>query len=396
MRKYALIIALLLTAINFAQSQLIVHYQAGASPRELGNSVGIPLIDHSPFFEFALYSVPAGMDVHTVQAQLLNDPKVLWAEDNEITENSENDRNFAIDQGRVGGKIASLYGSEAVNVANPGLYEQLGYQKTPFLAFDRTVKIAVLDTGLSTSHNWLWKRVDSSYNALSVMSQRSSDFPAHLDTNGNGIYDEAVGHGTMVSSLIASFAPYAKLVNIKVSDSDGVSTAWALVKGLTFAAARDCELVNMSLGSLNNILAMSEMLDWADSMGMTVVAAAGNDGMNEARYPARATKVIAVTGVDNDDIKCDFSNWDRKIDFCAPAKDIIGAYWNGGMAQWSGTSFSAPLVTGFLADALRSSSRMTPDELESWIQDRGVNVDSLNPLYARELGVRLSWSALRQ
>lgn len=378
-----------------AQSQLIMRYKPGASAQQIANMAGVTVIDHSPFFEFALLEVPVGVSLIDVQNILIQNTNVVFAEENLESETSESGSNFADDLGRVGGKIASVYGSEAINVANPGLYNQIGFQLTKYLSTDRRVRVAVLDSGFSPYHRRMWARSDNSYNAIGGMFNLALDFPEGLDTNGNGTFDDGLGHGTFVSSIVMSLAPYAEVVNVKVSDSDGISHAWALVKGLTYAAHMNCELVNLSLGSIDHIVAMSDMVDWTTEKGMTLIAAAGNDNLDRIRYPARISNVISVTGIDKFDKKASFSSYENRVNFCAPSDKLIAGYWNGGLAEWSGTSFAAPIVTALLADVLRTMPRKTHEELKIWIENRGVNIDNLNPTYAGELGLKIHYNALR-
>ena len=99
-----------------------------------------------------------------------------------------------------------------------------------------------------------------------------------------------------------------------------------------------------------------------------VVAAAGNDSSNTPFYPAAFDWVVAVGSLDADGKRSDFSNYGQWVDVYAQGRNLVNAFPTGtyttyepqtpssgqsanftGLAQWSGTSFSTPIVTGAIA-----------------------------------------------
>jgi subtilisin family serine protease len=276
---------------------------------------------------------------------------------------------------------------------NQDYLKQIKWRPTLLVGgLDREVRVAVLDTGLSPRQPVLWRNVIATYDALGTGS--AYDWPAGVDTNGNGEFDEAVGHGTFVTSIIATVAPYAKIAVARVADSDGIATSWSMIKGLVFAVNNGCEIANVSLGSADQPAALGDVIEWADGMGLVVVAGSGNDSTDRALYPSRFSEVIGVSGVDAKYRKADFSNWDGHLRQAAPSVSIAGAWWKGGMMGWSGTSFASPFVAGCLADTARKRAVWTPDQVRSLLDTVGQNIDQFNPLYAGELGLLVDWQAL--
>lgn len=388
------LLAVFCAAISWAQGEIIAQLNVGVSAKELASQFDITLKDQSPYYNFALFGVRADQDIEVIEDQLILSGLVVWAEDNEDLDSPEGTQNLPVDQGRTGGKIAAAYDSSALGEVNKGLFQQINYQSTPFLMGQRRINVAVLDTGLSPLQPRLWKHVRGTYNALSRTERFGYDTLENRDDNANGIFDEATGHGTFVTGLIVGLAPHARIINCKVANSEGVSSSWFILKGLTVARRYGCELVNISLGAPDDIFAMSDILDWAEQNGMVIVAAAGNQSVNELMDPAKNSKAIAVTAVNPHDIKADFSNFDSHADFAAPGTGIVSTFYNGGMAEWSGTSFASPIVCGVIADSLRKRALMTPEMLRDWLSGNGDNIDGLNPLYAGELGVRINWGRL--
>jgi subtilisin family serine protease len=88
--------------------------------------------------------------------------------------------------------------------------------------------------------------------------------------------------------------------------------------------------------------------------GMVLVGASGNDGdgnpsTNEVNYPAKYESVIAVSGIDENDIVAPFSSDGAEIDISAPAVNINSTWMGGGYQTHDGTSGACPHVAGTLA-----------------------------------------------
>jgi hypothetical protein len=90
-------------------------------------------------------------------------------------------------------------------------------------------------------------------------------------------------------------------------------------------------------------------IDYAEQHGVTCVASAGNDGAMTLVYPAGLDNTIGVASTDSDDCLSEFSSRGSDlVTVAAPGEHIVTAYPGGGWAVGSGTSYSAPWITGVI------------------------------------------------
>ena len=178
-------------------------------------------------------------------------------------------------------------------------YQWYHHQQYDWIAWDRSscrgasVKVAVLDTGVTPVSSLPLARVDV-----------ASD--ANFVTPGADARDDN-GHGTQMASLIAAsgalwgVAPEATIVAVKVLDADRVGTEAALIDGLLYAASVDgVRVISMSLTfppGYRPSPALADAIEAVAAKGIVMVAAAGNDGVDQVGFPASFPQVIAVGAV---------------------------------------------------------------------------------------------------
>jgi hypothetical protein len=133
----------------------------------------------------------------------------------------------------------------------------------------------------------------------------------------------------------------------------------------------------------------SQVLQWAtnyaDRHGV-VVTSAGNANAAQTGYPARLTDTIAVAAVDNAGVRASFSNYGSEVTVSAPGVDIYSTYANGLFAWWSGTSQSAPIVTGQVALLVSSYPWLEASQYGPIAANTAINIDSNNPGFEGLLG----------
>lgn len=208
--------------------------------------------------------------------------------------------------------------------------------------------VAVLDTGVDATHQVLAGHVGRGYDFVDD-DARPDDLATGTDSDGDGVVDGGVGHGTFVAGLVLMTAPDARVLPYRVLDSDGNGTVFSIAEGVLAAVADGADVINLSLGTGDKVAStvIKRALDVAKRNGVLVVAAAGNDGSKKQQYPASVADVMAVaaTRQDNQALAA-FSNRGGWVDVAAPGVQLVGPLPGARFARWSGTSVSAPLVAG--------------------------------------------------
>jgi subtilisin family serine protease len=124
----------------------------------------------------------------------------------------------------------------------------------------------------------------------------------------------------------------------------------------------------MSWGDPNYSAIIADACQYAYDKGVILVASAGNDAGPTLNYPAKLSTVISVGSVNRYKVISGFSSYGTDLDLVAPGEQIISTYKLSAGEQYfeqSGTSMSAPHVTGSVALLLGMQPGLSPDEVRS-------------------------------
>ena len=226
------------------------------------------------------------------------------------------------------------------------------------------IKVAVLDTGILTSHADL--QVSGGY-----------------DTTGIGSYVDDHGHGTHVAGTVAALnnsigvigaAPAAQLYAVKVLDRYGSGTYSNIIAGIEWAISNDIDVINMSLGGSSGSTALQQACDAAYKAGILVVAAAGNEGTSSGDtecigYPAKYSSVMAVGSITSDNVRSYFSSTGSTLEIMAPGSNIYSTTINGSYGTMSGTSMACPHVAGVAALVWSAKPSLTNVQLRNALNE---------------------------
>jgi len=183
-------------------------------------------------------------------------------------------------------------------------------------------------------------------------------------------------HGSAMAGLIAGrtgevpgVAAGVELLSYRVLDPDGSGNAFTLAQAILAAVEAGAAVINSSLGTYGDNLALREAVAYAHARGVTIVASVGNDGLDGTlMYPAGYASVIAVAGVDADGRHLWFSNRGAGVDVAAPGYQLNAAWQDGQVARVSGTSASAALVSGAAARLLSADPTLDPDTVRAIVR----------------------------
>ena len=229
-------------------------------------------------------------------------------------------------------------------------------------AEDNTVRIAMIDTGISTD------AID----------------PDSMITGKNYILDgqsteDLVGHGTALASIIVGsesagitgVCPEAILVPMVFYTKNEEGT---VVKGdldMIAQMIRDaidiyrCDIINISSGDRTPSDQLEEAINYAKEKGVLVVSAVGNNGNNRKYYPSSLESVLCVGSYNAEKDDCaSFSNRHETLDLVAPGVDLMISNLDGTAGTNSGTSFSTAYISGLAAKLMMENPMLTAEQVQ--------------------------------
>jgi subtilisin family serine protease len=184
------------------------------------------------------------------------------------------------------------------------------------------------------------------------------------------------GHGTAVAGIIHLMAPDAKIMPLRAFGADGTSTVSQIVAAIHYAIDHHVDVINMSFGMKHDSPALGAALYAAYKAGIVCVAAAGNDGTDTPEWPSAYGKVTGVAGTNNSSSPSTWSNVGSLISLAAPDEGIITTYPKQHYAMMSGTSFSAPQVSGAVALLVDIDSRTNQSLADGALESSARHVSS--------------------
>ena len=268
---------------------------------------------------------------------------------------------------------------------NTAAWQQIGLRAAQDSApqAGKSQVIAVIDTGVDLQHPALKGALTPAATWLDLVD--GDALPQDAGEVGTG----GVGHGTAVAGIATQVAPLVQILPIRALDTDGTGDISAVVQAISWAADHGADIINLSLGSREPSDALQSAVRYAEQKGVTVVAAAGNEGTGALTYPAAYARtsaaLLSVGSVSADDVKSGFSNYAASLEVLAPGERIATYAPGNRLALWTGTSMSTPVVSGLLA-LMRGEKQGTgaADTVSSRAHD--VSGLALNRTFAGGLG----------
>lgn len=227
------------------------------------------------------------------------------------------------------------------------------------------IKVAIVDTGIDSRHPDLTGQVVGGFDFFNRDADAADD----------------MGHGTHVAGTVAALtnngvgvagvAWSSRLLAVKVLGANGSGYTSSIAEGISYAVRQGAKVINLSLGSPQNSSLLDSAVKQALAAGVTVVAAAGNDGVSTRMYPAAIPGVLAVGSSDSTDGRSSFSNHGTWVTVAAPGSSILSTYPGGRFQTMSGTSMAAPHVAGVAALVLAQHPDWSADQVKTAIATSG-------------------------
>ncbi|MBI5733131.1 S8 family serine peptidase [Candidatus Jorgensenbacteria bacterium] len=217
------------------------------------------------------------------------------------------------------------------------------------------ITIAIADTGVDSTHPDLAPHLVPGWN----LAENNSDT--------NDVY----GHGTAVAGTAAAvgdnslqvtgLAYNAYIMPLRISDINGNAYYSIIANAITYAADHGAKIVNVSYQA-GGSATVERAARYLKKKGGLAVVAEGNTGGLSA--DSNSQSLINVAATDSYDSRAGWSTYGNDVDVAAPGQVILSTARGGATNYWSGTSFSAPLVSGLLALIWSANPNLTPDNVQ--------------------------------
>jgi len=137
-----------------------------------------------------------------------------------------------------------------------------------------------------------------------------------------------------------------RVVHVDVYGPNSMTTSWDVALGVQAAVNNGANILNMSLGGGGDSSVLDSVVKQAIADGIIVFAAAGNEPVDTATYPAAIPGVNAVTATQNGKI-APYADYGSFVSLALPGANVV--YFGNQAYVFQGTSVSTALATGVAA-----------------------------------------------
>lgn len=235
---------------------------------------------------------------------------------------------------------------------------------------ENKVTVAVIDSGVDSSHPDLQGKVIPGYNFI-------ADNTETKDENG---------HGTAVSGVIAaiynneigitgvSADAKVEILPLKVAGADGKGLISDMIHAVDYAVDYGVDVINISMGASSHSSILEDSIQDAINHDILVISSAGNEGNTSYNYPASYEPVLSVGSVSKAHNHSTFSNYNDRVDVVAPGEGIITTGLSHSYMFYDGTSFSSAILSGMAAYIKATNPSLSADETANIIKETVIDL----------------------
>ena len=197
---------------------------------------------------------------------------------------------------------------------------------------------------------------------------------------------------------MAGIDPWARIMALKAMEVDGQGGSVNVTRAIYYAVDHGARIINLSVGGKRLSRGEQAALDYAAKNNVLIVAASGNEGVDTAGFaPAGLRHALTVAALNPDMTRPAFSNWGANVALAAPGVDILSlrarqtdllmfarkdykpgtAVVKGSYYRVTGSSFSAPMVSGAAALLLSTRPQLTAEQVTRILEQTARNLSGI-------------------
>ncbi len=227
---------------------------------------------------------------------------------------------------------------------------------------DGKAPIAVLDTGLAPDSG-LEEFVVASFDAM----------------NPDQPISDALGHGTQMALIAAGLVdPLSAqekeesrnpVIPIRAFDDNGFTSNFSIMQSMDFALKNGARVMSLSWSSETRSVFLENTVDYADSKGLVILAAAGNEPTGKQVWPAAYQSVIGVGALTPEGEPWKKSNYGSFVTLSAPGFARLPVGYKGDPGLYAGTSISTAFAANRIASYLSKHPQATKQDIFNALKD---------------------------
>ena len=257
--------------------------------------------------------------------------------------------------------------------------------------------IAVIDTGIDSSHPDLSAKLVPGRSFLTDNQGRLHEDDNPVDMNGHGTHVAGIAAAVTDNGIgVAGMTWGARIMPVRVLNREGEGWTSDIARGILWARQNGADVINLSLGSEYPSDAVRDVVADAHDAGILLVAAMGNNESETPFYPAAYPDTVAVSATNVDDNLAWYSNYGSYCDVAAPGGELFDTDFTGGIYSTlptgtgfflyqeygypsdyyylQGTSQAAPFVAGLGALVWSIDDTLSPDQVQQVIEAAAVDI----------------------